>query len=206
MAEDAGVTVTTLLNDRSARASIQLEKYIGGEVGLPTLKDILDELNKPGRDPRNQFEVFKFAEGVEKPEDLRIGMKLPGIITNVTKFGAFVDIGVHQDGLVHVSQLSDKFVTDPSEVVKVAQKTVVTVTEIDLERKRIGLSMKSNPEIGAARRGGEANSQGSQQSKERKIKAELGKKPYTGTSHADTRKSGLNALEDALNQATRKKQ
>lgn len=206
MAEDAGVTVTTLLNDRSARASIQLEKYIGGEVGLPTLKDILDELNKPGRDPRNQFEVFKFAEGVEKPEDLRIGMKLPGIITNVTKFGAFVDIGVHQDGLVHVSQLSDKFVTDPGEVVKVAQKTMVTVTEIDLERKRIGLSMKSNPEIGAARRGGEANSPGSQQSKERKSKAELGRKPYTGTSHADTRKSGLNALEDALNQATRKKQ
>lgn len=206
MAEDVGVTVSTLLKDRTSRTSIQLEKYIGEEVGLPTLKDILDELNKPGRDPRNQFEVFKFAEGVEKPEDLRIGMKLPGIITNVTKFGAFVDIGVHQDGLVHVSQLSDKFVTDPSEVVKVAQKTMVTVTEIDLERKRIGLSMKSNPEIGVVRRGGEVPHLGISQSKDKKSKAEMVKKTFSGATHVETRKSGLNALEDALNQATRKKQ
>ena len=98
---------------------------------------------KPGRDPRKAFEAFSFAEGVSKPEDLTDGMKLPGIVTNVTAFGAFVDVGVHQDGLVHVSQLADHFVKDPAEVVKVGQKVQVTVTEVDLQRKRISLSMKS---------------------------------------------------------------
>ena len=112
------------------------------KVGLPTLKDIMDELAKPGRDPREKFEAFTFAEGVEKIEDLRPGMKLPGIVTNVTAFGAFVDIGVHQDGLVHISQLADRFVKDPNEVVKVAQRVEVTVLEVDLDRKRISLSMK----------------------------------------------------------------
>ena len=119
-------------------------------VGLPTLNDILAELAKPGRDPRQQFEAFAFQAGVEKMEDLKPGMKLPGIVTNVTAFGAFVDIGVHQDGLVHVSQLCRSFVKDPAEVVKVQQKVMVTVMEVDLPRKRIALSMKAAPVIGAA--------------------------------------------------------
>jgi uncharacterized protein len=111
------------------------------------LKDIIEELTKPGRDPRKGFEVFSFQEGVEKMEDLKLGMKLPGLVTNVTAFGAFVDIGVHQDGLVHVSQLADRFVSNPAEVVKVQQKVQVTVTEVDLNRKRIALSMLANPEL-----------------------------------------------------------
>src|SRR5690606_23951513 len=110
--------------------------------------DIMAELAKPGRDPREQFEAFSFKEGVNKPEDLTPGMRLPGIVTNVTAFGAFVDIGVHQDGLVHVSQLADNFVKDPAEVVKPQQKVSVVVTEVDLARNRIALSMRSNPVIG----------------------------------------------------------
>jgi protein Tex len=109
----------------------------------------MEELAKPGRDPRQQFEAFKFAEGVSKPEDLKPGLKLPGIVTNVAAFGAFVDIGVHQDGLVHISQLSDNFVKNPSDVLKVGQKVQVTVLEVDLERKRISLSLKSRPEFAA---------------------------------------------------------
>jgi len=151
MAKDLGCRVVDLLKDGSLRTRIQPDKYVTDTVGLPTLKDILDELAKPGRDPRQQFEVFSFQEGVEKMEDLRPGMKLPGIVTNVTAFGAFVDVGVHQDGLVHVSQLADRFVKDPAEVVKVGQKVRVTVTEVDLERKRIALSMRANPQIGAAK-------------------------------------------------------
>lgn len=153
IARDLGCEVKDLLRDGSLRSRIQPEKYVSDTVGLPTLKDILDELARPGRDPRQQFEVFAFQEGVEKMEDLKPGMKLPGIVTNVTAFGAFVDIGVHQDGLVHVSQLADRFVKDPSEVVKVGQKIRVTVTEVDLERKRIALSMRANPQIGAAKEG-----------------------------------------------------
>ena len=107
------------------------------------MTDIMEELAKPGRDPREQFEAFEFTEGVNEIKDLRVGMILPGIVTNITNFGAFVDIGVHQDGLVHVSQLADKFVRDPNEVVKVAQKVQVRVTEVDEVRKRIALSMKS---------------------------------------------------------------
>lgn len=151
MAGDLGCTVTELMQKAEVRAQIQVERYVGGRVGLPTLRDILEELAKPGRDPRQQFEAFAFAEGVTKLEDLRLGMTLLGIVTNVTAFGAFVDIGVHQDGLVHVSQLADHFVKDPVQVVKVHQRVQVTVVEVDLERKRIGLSMKSHPEIGAAR-------------------------------------------------------
>jgi uncharacterized protein len=112
-------------------------------VGLPTLTDILAELGKPGRDPRERFEAFAFAGHVATPQDLRPGMQLPGIVTNVTRFGAFVDVGVHQDGLVHVSELADRFVRDPAEVVKVQQKVIVTVLEVDLPRKRISLSMRS---------------------------------------------------------------
>src|SRR3954464_3458914 len=157
MASDLGCTVLDLLKDGQKRAKIHPEKYVTAEVGLPTLKDILAELSKPGRDPRQQFEAFSFAEGVEKMEDLTVGLKLPGIVTNVTAFGAFVDIGVHQDGLIHVSQLSDQFVKNAADVVRVGQKVTVTVTEVDLLRKRIALSMKSKPELGArAERGPKA--------------------------------------------------
>ena len=150
MAADLRCTVSDLMHDAGLRKKIDLSKYVSDTVGLPTLNDIMNELAKPGRDPRQQFEVFSFQSGVEKMEDLKPGMKLPGIVTNVTAFGAFVDIGVHQDGLIHVSQLADHFVKDPSEVVKVAQKVNVTVTEIDLPRKRIALSMKAAPQIGAS--------------------------------------------------------
>jgi protein Tex len=142
MAKDLNCKVADLLANESLRKQIQLQKYVTTEVGMPTLTDILAELAKPGRDPREQFEAFEFTEGVNEIKDLRIGMKLPGIVTNITNFGAFVDIGVHQDGLVHVSQLADKFVKDPNEIVKVAQKVMVTVTEVDEARKRIALSMK----------------------------------------------------------------
>jgi uncharacterized protein len=155
MAADLKCSVAELIRNPGLREKIKPEKYVSEKVGLPTLKDILAELAKPGRDPRERFEAFAFKEGVEKPEDLRPGMKLPGIVTNVTAFGAFVDIGVHQDGLVHVSQLADRFVKDPAEVVRVQQRVNVTVVEVDLPRKRIALSMKANPEIGpAASRGG----------------------------------------------------
>ena len=142
MAKDLNCKVADLLANDSVRKQIQLQKYVTTEVGMPTLTDILAELAKPGRDPREQFEAFEFTEGVNGIKDLRVGMKLPGIVTNITNFGAFVDIGVHQDGLVHVSQLADKFIKDPNEIVKVAQKVLVTVTEVDEARKRIALSMK----------------------------------------------------------------
>ena len=148
MAADVGATVADLMRDGTLRARIRPEKYVTPEVGLPTLNDILAELAKPGRDPREKFEAFSFTEGVNKPGDLRPGMKLPGIVTNVTAFGAFVDVGVHQDGLVHVSQLADSFVKDPAEVVKPQQKVMVTVLEVDLPRQRIALSMRSNPVLG----------------------------------------------------------
>lgn len=148
MAADIGATVADLMRDAKLRAKIKLESYVTADVGLPTLTDIMAELAKPGRDPRQKFEAFSFAEGVNKPTDLKPGMKLPGIVTNVTAFGAFVDVGVHQDGLVHVSQLADTFVKEPASVVKPGQKVMVTVTEVDLARNRIALSMRSKPEIG----------------------------------------------------------
>lgn len=146
MAADLGCSLTDLLREESLRKKIDLQKYVSAEVGLPTLRDIIDELSKPGRDPRKAFESFDFAEGIEKPSDLAVGMKLPGVVTNVTAFGAFVDVGVHQDGLVHVSHLADHFVRDASEIVKVGQRVQVTVMEVDLPRNRIALSMKSKPE------------------------------------------------------------
>ena len=149
MAADLSVTVADLMRDGKARAKLKLENYVTETVGLPTLTDIMAELAKPGRDPREQFEAFSFAEGISKPEQLKPGMKLPGIVTNVTAFGAFVDVGVHQDGLVHVSQLADSFVKEPASVVKPGQKVMVTVTEVDLPRNRIALSMRSKPELGA---------------------------------------------------------
>ena len=144
MAKDLGCKVEDLLVNDALRKQINLQKYISDEVGLPTLKDILAELAKPGRDPREQFESFTFADGINKIEDLRVGMKVPGIVTNITNFGAFVDIGVHQDGLVHLSQMADRFIQNPNEVVKVQQRVEVTVTEVDVARKRIALSMKGN--------------------------------------------------------------
>ncbi len=145
MAKDLGCAVEDLVKDKNLRSKIDLKKYVTDEVGLPTLKDILEELAKPGRDPREQFETFSFADHVHEVSDLTIGMKLPGIVTNITKFGAFVDIGVHQDGLVHISHLSDSFVSDPAAAVKLQQKVQVTVLEVDVPRKRISLSMKSDP-------------------------------------------------------------
>jgi len=142
MATNAGCSVADLMKDPSLRQKIRLEDYVTETAGLPTLQDIMQELAKPGRDPRRQFEVFSFAEGVRKMEDLKEGMRLPGIVTNVTAFGAFVDIGVHQDGLVHISQLADRFVKDPAEIVKVHQKVMVTVLAVDLVKKRISLSLK----------------------------------------------------------------
>jgi uncharacterized protein len=150
MAADRGCTVRDLMRDDALRKGIKLDRYISDAIGLPTLTDIMSELAKPGRDPREQFEAFSFTEGVNKLEDLKPGLKLPGIVTNVTAFGAFVDIGVHQDGLVHISQLSDSFVKNPADVVKVHQKVQVTVLEVDLPRKRIALSMKSRPELGSS--------------------------------------------------------
>ena len=144
MAKDLGKKVEDLLTDADLRKSIPLKNYISEEVGLPTLNDILNELAKPGLDPREKFETFSFTEGVNSIGDLRVGMKLPGIVTNITNFGAFVDIGVHQDGLVHLSQLSNRYISDPHEVVKVQQHVMVTVTEVDEKRSRIALSMKTD--------------------------------------------------------------
>ena len=143
MARDAGCTVVDLMQHERVRKQIDVQRYVSDEVGLPTLTDIMEELAKPGRDPRAEFAVFAFAEGINSVEDLQPGMKLPGIVTNVTKFGAFVDIGVHQDGLVHISQLADRFVKDPAEVVKIRTQVMVRVLEIDLSRKRIALSLKN---------------------------------------------------------------
>ncbi|MBW2558553.1 MAG: RNA-binding transcriptional accessory protein [Deltaproteobacteria bacterium] len=145
MASDLGCRVSDLMTSADLRKKIILENYVNDTTGMPTLTDIMGELAKPGRDPREQFELFTFTEGVSKIADLEVGMKLPGIVTNVTEFGAFVDIGVHQDGLVHVSALADKFVRNPHDVVKVNQRVEVTVMDVDIKRNRIALSMRSDP-------------------------------------------------------------
>ena len=144
IAKDLGHPLDQVVGSTSISNQIDPQRYLSDTVGLPTLIDIIEELARPGRDPRQEFEPFRFAEGVNKIEDLTAGMKLPGVITNVTAFGAFVDLGVHQDGLVHISQLSDRFVRNPSDIVKVQQQVWVTVLEVDLDRKRISLSMKSS--------------------------------------------------------------
>ena len=146
MARDLDRTVSELITDAEVRKRIDVNRYVSDAVGLPTLIDILDELAKPGRDPRHRFEAVRFAEGVNDIGDLTTGMRLSGIVTNVTAFGAFVDIGVHQDGLVHISQLADTFVKNPADVVRISQAVSVTVVDVDLERKRISLSMRSDPE------------------------------------------------------------
>ncbi len=142
MARDLSCSLEDLIRSRPLRERIDLKRYAGDSVGMPTLKDIMSELDKPGRDPRETFEEFSFAEGVTGMDDLEPGMELPGIVTNVTNFGAFVDIGVHQDGLVHISQLADRFVKDPHRVVGVGRQVRVRVLEVDRARKRISLSMK----------------------------------------------------------------
>ncbi len=142
MAADAGLTVEQLMASAAARTALPLDRYLSPEIGMPTLRDIVDELAKPGRDPRTSYVEFRYAAGIHRLEDLQPGMVLPAIITNVTRFGAFADIGVHQDGLIHVSQLADRFVKDPAEIVRVRQQVEVRVLEIDCARKRISLSMK----------------------------------------------------------------
>ena len=144
MAGDLGVTVREMMHNESLLKKLDPKKYISEKAGVATLQDILEELSRPGRDPRAEFEAFSFAPGIEKMEDLKVGMKLPGLVTNVTAFGAFVDIGVHQDGLVHISQLRDGYVKNPTDVVKARQKVTVKVLDVDLERKRISLSMKNS--------------------------------------------------------------
>ena len=148
MANHAGCKIEDLLSSEQLRNRIRLQDYVRDDIGMPTLQDILSELSRPGRDPREQFEAVEFAEGIEKPSDLEEGMKLSGVVTNVTAFGAFVDVGVHQDGLVHISQLADQYVSDPADIVKVGQKVQVTVVEVDLNRNRISLSMKSTRNSG----------------------------------------------------------
>ncbi|SIN68838.1 Tex family protein [Halodesulfovibrio marinisediminis] len=141
IAKDLAMKLPDLIGKKELKSKIQLQDYVTDVIGLPTLNDIMNELARPGRDPREQFTEFKFAD-VHKISDLFEGMVLPGIVTNVTKFGAFVDVGVHQDGLVHISQLADRYVSDPAEVVRVQQKVTVKVIEVDAPRKRISLSMK----------------------------------------------------------------
>ncbi len=142
IADDTGYSVIELAGKQDLKESLDLEKYMTPEVGLPTLNDILEELAKPGRDPRKDFDLFTYSEEVRKIEDLKAGMVLPGVVSNVTAFGAFIDIGVHQDGLVHISELSSSFVKDPHLIVKPSQKVTVRVLDVDIERKRISLSMK----------------------------------------------------------------
>ncbi|MFO7766626.1 MAG: helix-hairpin-helix domain-containing protein, partial [Pelovirga sp.] len=143
MARDAGIDVPTLISRPELVEQIDLKAYVCDEVGLPTLRDIVTELKKPGRDPRESFVASGFREDVTGVDDLKEGMVLNGIVTNVAAFGAFVDIGVHQDGLVHVSQLADRFIKNPADVVKVGQQVQVRVLEVDLQRKRISLTMRS---------------------------------------------------------------
>ena len=142
MAKDLGTNVAELMKKPDLRRQINPQQYVGETVGLLTLQDILKELEKPSRDPREAITAFEFDSRVRKPEDLHEGMVLPGIVTNITAFGAFVDIGVKQDGLVHVSQMANRFIKDPNEVVKLQQHVTVKVVEVDLTRKRIALTMK----------------------------------------------------------------
>lgn len=146
MAKDLGCTVADLMRDETLRAQVVPARYVDGKVGLPTLNDIMQELARPGRDPRPAFEVFAFADGVTGIDDVQPGMELPGIVTNVTRFGAFVDVGVHRDGLVHVSQLADRFVRDPAEVVAPGRKVRVRVLDVDRQRGRINMTLKGVPQ------------------------------------------------------------
>ena len=141
MANSLGIDVETLMNNQEMQARINIVDFVTDQAGMPTLMDIMQELAKPGRDPREKFGVFQFTEGVNSIKDLKEGMILPGIVTNVTAFGAFVDVGVHQDGLVHKSKITDKYVDDPSDYLKLNQRIKVKVESIDLDRKRIQFTM-----------------------------------------------------------------
>jgi uncharacterized protein len=142
MAKDLDATVKDLIEDKELKKQLNLNKYISGNVGLPTLNDIVQELDKPGRDPRKTIEAFEFDKSVKTIEDLREGMILPGIVTNVTNFGCFVDVGIKENGLVHISELADRFVSDPTEIVSLHQYVQVKVLSVDVARKRVQLSMK----------------------------------------------------------------
>jgi uncharacterized protein len=142
MAKSLLTSVQELMSSEELRKCLNLNDFVGGSVGLPTLKDIMAELSKPGRDPRSKFELFEFDKTVHSINDIKPGMVLPGIVTNIAKFGAFVDVGVHQDGLVHISQIVNRFITDPAEVLKLNQKVTVKVLEVDVARKRISFTMK----------------------------------------------------------------
>ena len=181
MAGDLSCSIVDLMRDEVLRKRIDPTRYVTDEVGLPTLNDILAELDRPGRDPRERFEDFRFADGIEKMEDLTPGMKLPGIVTNLTAFGAFVDIGVHQDGLVHLSQIADRFVKNPGDVLKVRQHIEVTVLAVDLERKRISLTLKKQPAAGAASENGPADGRGKTAADVRREKTGGKKTPEDGS-------------------------
>ena len=211
MANDMGCSVSDMMRDETVRTRIKLESYVTEKAGMPTLTDIMEELARPGRDPRKKFEPFGFDEDVTQMEDLKTGMKLPGIITNVTAFGAFVDIGVHQEGLIHVSQLADQYVKDPAEVVKVGQKVNVRVVEVDLQRRRIALSLRAEPSATPSeRRGGKSREETRREPRRRE-----GKKPERaiqaqGAKKAEQRKErGIkeqpNWFTDALRQAEQEK-
>jgi uncharacterized protein len=172
MAKDTGCEVKDLIQFPHYREKIDINKYVTESIGLPTLEDIMSELAKPGRDPRQKFELFEFAKGIEKIDDLKPGMKLPGIVTNVTNFGAFVDIGVHQDGLVHISQITDGFIKNPADVLKVQQKVTVTVIEVDAARKRISLSMRGEKSGGGSKSGSGNKSAGGKPQDRKKMKME----------------------------------
>ncbi len=191
MAADLGKKVIDIIHQPDLRRKIDLSAYVTETVGMPTLTDILEELAKPGRDPRRTFEAVTFAEGVNTIDDVKAGMRLPGVVTNVTAFGAFVDVGVHQDGLVHISQMADRFVKSPKDIVGVQQRVMVTVLEVDLERKRISLSMKSQT-AGVEKEKPETPPQPQHRGKVKK-KQIKGKEPSSSDSPlaAALRKSGL---------------
>ena len=174
MAKDLGCTVTDLMQQPDIRSKIELSNYVSDTIGFPTLKDILSELAKPGRDPREDFSSIEFDRHVNNIKDLKPGMSLQGVVTNVTAFGAFVDIGVHQDGLIHISELADNFVRDPSDVVALNQRVKVKVLDIDLERKRISLSMKTIP---GARSASSAQKRSHRRNTAKRKKESRGQKP-----------------------------
>jgi uncharacterized protein len=174
MCEKMGVVVDQLIHNKEVLSQIKPENYVTADFGIPTVKDILKELETPGRDPRENFEVFEFEEGIETIEDLLEGMVLKGVVTNVTRFGAFVDIGVHQDGLVHISELSHDFITNPEEVVKVEDKVKVKVLGVDLKLSRIQLSIKALQDPPKKRKRKNKVQEG------RRIKPHIKKKDETG--------------------------
>ncbi|MCR6719806.1 MAG: S1 RNA-binding domain-containing protein [Chitinophagaceae bacterium] len=153
MAAKVNSTLTDLIRQSELRKQIKAREFVSETIGEFTIEDILKELEKPGRDPRSPIEEFRFADGISTMEDLKPGIRIPGIVTNITNFGAFVDVGVKQDGLVHISHLSNRYVADPNEVVKLGQKVMATVLEVDTARKRIALSLKDEADKGSQPQG-----------------------------------------------------